>query len=207
MTEVELLFKKPPAKAYPNHYPCVLATFKFATRPLMQYRQEYQQGPVHVGRVTVTMRAYGWRQVDIDNYKRLRDDEDMELLSLVDDSVQAAMESLGDDLETYINDASMGVFDEGVHDRYGKKGPVKGEKTKLKAAAGAPIYEPFTAIFGGLWDIFTAFVPVKGKGAAKKQKGTVAYNKDIMLRAAEVAERPMWQASKNYRKKYGLLSW
>jgi thioredoxin-related protein len=45
MTEVEVLFKKP-GKGY---HQCVLASYQFKTRPLMQYRQDYQQGPVHVG--------------------------------------------------------------------------------------------------------------------------------------------------------------
>ena len=199
MTEVELLFKKPAIKGF---HPVVLATYEFKTRPLLQYRQEYQQGPVHVGRIVVTMRAYAWSAKQIEMYKKLREKEEQDLLYLVDESVQAAMEELGDDLEKYINDAGKDVFDKDVHGQFGKK-PVPAGKKQLKRAPSEPIWEPFAGIFLAMWDVFSAVVPVSAFKMAKKSGGGGGNPKD----AKKAAMGTMYQAYKNYKKSHGLLAW
>ena len=204
LTEVELLFKKPASK---GAHPCVLATFQFKTRPLMQYRQEYQQGPVHVGRIIVTLRAYGWTQDQIDRYKKMREDEERDLLYLVDESVEAAMDELGDDLEKYLNQKGEDVFDNEVNRRYGSQkdaAPAKPSK-KFKQGPSDSFLEPFLSVFKGLGELGFSLVPV---GASKKSgssgsKHTFGLNKD----AAKGAAGAMWQAFKNYKKSHGMLSW
>ncbi|MBN1274884.1 hypothetical protein JXA12_01145 [Candidatus Woesearchaeota archaeon] len=198
MTEIEILCVRPSKTSY---HPCVLATFEFSTRPLMQYRQEYQQGPVHVGKGTATLRAYAWTEEQIARYKKLKEDEDRELLYLVDDSVAAAMEELGDDLEKYLNEHGKDVFDRDVHAKFGSSEEPQ-KKGKLKAAPSAPVWEPFVAVFSGLWDAFNAVIPVGGL-ARKKPSGPSGKPSG----AAKIAAGTMWQAFKNYKKAHGLLSW
>jgi len=198
MTEIEILAVKPHKGGYNS---CILATFQFNTRPIMQYRQEYQQGPVHVGRVTATLRAYGWTDQDIENYKKLKTDEEKDLLFLVDDSVSAAMEELSEDLEKYLNEAGKDIFDREIHEKYGHKdAPPK--KVSPKKLPAPPVWEPFMALFGGFWDIFTSFIPVPRKKA--KPTGPDHSQKKA---AAKGAAGAMWQAYKNYKKSHGLLSW
>jgi hypothetical protein len=43
-----------------------------------------QQATSHIGSCTVTFRAYGWHDDDIEAFKKMREEEDMELLQLAD---------------------------------------------------------------------------------------------------------------------------
>ncbi len=207
MTEVEILAVKPAGGGYNS---CILGTFQFNTRPVMQYRQEYQQGPVHVGRITVSLRAYGWTDEQIKNYKSYRIDEDFALLGLVDESVQMAMDELAEDLERYLNEEGKKIFDQEVHGKVAKSTSSDSKKTTI--TKGKPIrmagsaLEPFTALFGGLWEMFTAFVPVSFSKSTTSSSTPKIDDKKAAA-AAKVAEGSMWQAYKNYKKSHGLLSW
>ena len=90
-----------------------------------------------------------------------------------------------------------------MHDKFGEKPPAPGKKVKFKAASGAPVWEPFGAIFSGLWEAFSAIVPV-GSMMSKPKK---APKKGSANAAAKDASIAMWQAFKNYKKSHGLLSW
>ncbi len=50
MMEVELLARKP---GKVNE--CLLIHYQFRTRPEMSYSQEYQRGPIHLGRVEIDL--------------------------------------------------------------------------------------------------------------------------------------------------------
>ncbi len=106
--EVEILAHNNPKKPT-DVSPACLYHFWFRTRPEMSYQQEgWQKGPLHVGRVEINMRAYGWTKKDIDNYKQMKKEEEFKLLGLIDGSVRAAMESLGDELMRYLSEAGEG---------------------------------------------------------------------------------------------------
>ena len=80
--------------------------YLFRTRPEMSYQQEgYQRGPIHVGRVQMNFRAYTWTDSQIESYKKYREREDFKLLELIDASVKAAMDALGDELMRYLFEA------------------------------------------------------------------------------------------------------
>ncbi|MBR9703200.1 hypothetical protein GOV10_04130, partial [Candidatus Woesearchaeota archaeon] len=141
--EIEFLAQKNNIQGY---YPVILAHFLYRVRPAMNFNNEYQRGPIHVGRVTVTLRAYAWSQKQIDDYIKMRADEDFELLGMVDSSVQDAMEALGDELRKYLEEAE----EEAGLLKKEEVGPA--EKPK-----GAGVLEPFTALFGGFKDMATMF--------------------------------------------------
>jgi len=103
MIEVELLARRPYkvslGKDTKNINAVLLIHFLFRTRPEMSYQQEgYQRGPIHVGRVQMNFRAYTWTDEEIEAYKKYREREDFKLIELVDASVKAAMDALGDEL-------------------------------------------------------------------------------------------------------------
>lgn len=105
--EIEFLAKKPG-----NPHQCILVTFKFRTRPIMQTGADYQKGPAHLGRMEMTVRGYTWDDNDINEYKKIKLAEDFEMLKSIDSSVEQAMEYLGDPLMEYL---------EAAGEEYGRK--------------------------------------------------------------------------------------
>ncbi|MDP3699211.1 MAG: hypothetical protein Q8R47_06525 [Nanoarchaeota archaeon] len=104
LLDVEILARKPAGKG--KAHSCVLVTFNYRTRAELKVQQEgYQRGPVHIGRMVVTFRAYAWSDEQLKNYKALKQKELFELLGDVSTSVQQAMESLGDELFRYLEEA------------------------------------------------------------------------------------------------------
>jgi len=103
--EVEILaHNNPEGKSKTS--PVCLYHFWFRTRPEMSYQQEgWQKGPLHMGRVEINMRAYGWTEKEIEKYKEMKREEEFKLLGLIDGSVRAAMEALGDELMRYLAEA------------------------------------------------------------------------------------------------------
>src|SRR3989344_4888154 len=103
MIEVEILAIK--GKPEDKIKQCILMHYLFRTRPEMSYSQEYQRGPLHLGRVEMDFRAYAWNDKEIENYKKMREQEDFQLLGVIDGSVKAALEALGDELMRYLKEA------------------------------------------------------------------------------------------------------
>lgn len=199
--ETEVLFAKPDVKASKT-LEVFLLTINFRTRPNMNFVQEgYQKGPVHVGQADIYMRAYAWSEQVIKRYMRMRREEDLYMLGVVDRSVMAAMEALGEELEQYLHEAG--------EPKYQKKAD-KEANTTMKTAKKMPgllsgISEPFSALFSGFGDLFS-FSSGSTK-SAKKYKvdwykgpgegGKIGKGFDVNL----------YQTMKNFKKSHGMLSW
>ncbi|NQV08323.1 hypothetical protein HQ529_00560, partial [Candidatus Woesearchaeota archaeon] len=103
MVELEFMAQKLPQKLKQDlepeineHvYSVIVATFLYRTRPSMNYQQEYQKGPLHVGKVEISLRGYTWTQNQIDNYLKMKDDENWDLIGEIDVSIKNAMHGLG----------------------------------------------------------------------------------------------------------------
>ncbi|MCC7574192.1 hypothetical protein KO361_01220 [Candidatus Woesearchaeota archaeon] len=190
-TEIEVIGYKP----IKNVNACVLMTFLFNTRPVLNYQQEASRGPVHVGKGTMTLRAYAWTDKQIEMYRRMKDYEDRELLGLVDDQLKSAMDMLGDDLDSYIREAE-GTIEEPV---------VSSGRDKLKPIqSDLNVFDPFISIFKGFGEIGKAFVPNISLGG-KSKKGEVS--EGDVKGAIKAASGAMWMIFKNYKKAHGMLSW
>ena len=188
MIEVEILARKPG-----KVNSCVLIHYLFRTRPEMNYSQEYQRGPIHVGRVEIDFRAYGWTDKEIENYKKMRDQEDFQLLGIIDASVKAAMESLGDELMRYLKEAGEGFE----------------AKTEIKAAPKQSMISPYTSVFKGFADIFKGFkVPKEVKKAKQKPKKENALRLNITRRdARSSASGAIWTIYHHFKKHHDMLNW
>lgn len=196
-TEIEVICKKPLPK---NSYNAiVLMTFHFTTRPVMQYRQEYNQGPIHVGRGMMTYRAYAWTDKEVKQYKQMRDDEDRELLGLVDDQLKAAMDMLGNDLDSYLKEAEATLGNK--HDEYAH--PPVSKKKKMRIASQDSVFEPFISVFKGFWEIGGLLIP-KGMGGGPKDAEKIIGKPGPAMNAAKMG---MWLTYKNYKKAHKMLSW
>jgi hypothetical protein len=172
------------------YYSVANVHFYYRTKPQMNYMQEYQRGPLHVGQIEMTFRAYAWTQAEIENYIKMKEAEDLDLLSSIDGSVKAAMVALGDELENYLKEAGEDVdFSKELDDKTAMNG--------IKKAV-----DPFTSVFGGLKEIFGAF---RGKKSASNHN-PIQLQKE-KSRAAGGATACIWLTYKNFKKREGIIAW
>ncbi|MBW2966814.1 hypothetical protein KY342_06955 [Candidatus Woesearchaeota archaeon] len=188
MIEIEFLATKLPLderthKQNKHMYSCILSNFDFRTRPSMSYQQEgYQRGPIHVGRLEWNIRGYIWNKKQIDSYVKMKEDQDMELLKSVSDSVRAAMDALGGELEKYLEQAGE---------------EIKKEEKKPEKAPG--FLKRFRAEFVG---------PPKPEAAKKKPEKTPALTiKKEKSAAKKELKICLFYTFKNYKKAHNMIMW
>jgi hypothetical protein len=198
-------------KAAKSNSPCVLLNFKYFVKPSLSYQQpeSYQRGPVHVGRVDITMRSYGWSKGEIEAYKAYREKQEMELLSVIDSSLKAALDALSDDLEKYLAEAGEEEFKKMRDEKEAAKKDTRTFMQKFfnrrvvdkKSTENDSMFEPFIAIFMGVGEILGAFIPstVQSKKAIKSDSEA--------KRNAGTASGKMMAVWKNYKKSHQLLTW
>ena len=186
MLDVEILARK--EKNGANG--CVLATFYYRTRPEMKVVQEgYQRGPVHVGRFEMNLRVYGWSNEQVTKYKEMKKKELFEIMGDVSSSVKQAMESLGKELEHYLEEA-------------------KGDESKEKKISEKPAAKSFAEKFLG--DFYTPQeiksqlknLP-KGKEVKKQQEQMEVEIKSLV----GAAEFFCFNTYKNFKKAHRMVMW
>jgi hypothetical protein len=181
-------------------YSVALVHFSFRTSPTMSYHQEYQKGPIHVGKTDFTIRNYTWTQEQIDKYVQMKEKEDMALLINVDTSVRAAMEALGDELEKYLKQAG-----EEINIPFKTGDEIKKEKMKGKSSA-----DPFISVVKGFGELFGALGGSSGKkgknGKKKKRINKTAMHFEKLI-AMKIGGACIYQAYKEYKKRNRLLHW
>lgn len=187
MIEVELLAYRPTKSGKSNSV--INLHFLWRTSPTMSYQAEgYQRGPLHIGRIEMTYRAYTWTDKQIDLYKKYREREDFKLMELIDGSVKAAMDALGDELMRYLEEAGESMEP--------KK---KEENTKLKRALS-----PYTSIFKGFNELFNSFKGHKKGEQVKEDKFKIELDKDV---AKTFVLGSMWSVYHHFKKHHGMLNW
>ncbi len=198
MMEVEILAKKPQGKVKlggreQTVYQVIVLHFWFRTRPEMSYVQEgYQKGPLHVGRVQTTFRAYAWNDEEIEKYKKMRDQEDFMLLGLIDSSVKAAMEALGDELMRYLEEA-------------GEEMKKKEEKKEVEKPVSA---NPLVSAYKGFAGMFRSYKGAsKGVAQKKPSRGDLYALNDLKKKAETGVRGSMWGIYHHFKKHHGMLNW
>ncbi len=188
MLDIEILARKPEGKGANS---CLLATFSYRTRPEMKVVQEgYQRGPVHIGRYEMNFRIYGWTDQEVENYKKLKNKEIMELMGDVSSSVQKAMESLGKELDIYLAEA-------------------KGEKAKKEGEAAGEKKEPnkksvMEKLFG---DFYTPKSAAAKSIEDKASSGKRTLSEEEAKKAAGYAGFHAFNMYKNFKKSHGMVQW
>ncbi len=205
LMEIEILAKK--AAPPKGVHPVVLTTFNYRVSPQMAFRAEGgNQGAVHVGRIEVSCRAYGWTQEDIDKYLQYREEETMELLELVDSSVKDAMDALGKDLREYLKESGE-TANLGEDPDEKKEAEEKAKKEKEKHHS-ANILEPFSALYGGFKDMVT--IPFGSDFFTFKEKASTprGWANDSSTSSARItAAKTSFAVIKFYKKAHGMPSW
>lgn len=202
LMEIEILAKKAAGPGKPHSV--VLVTFNYRVSPQMAFRADGgQQGAIHVGRIEMSCRGYGWTQEDIDAYLLYREEETMELLELVDSSVKDAMDALGSDLREYLKESGETA----------NLGPDPNEQPavdpKKNKPQSASIFEPFSALYGGFKDMVT--IPFGSdffKFAEDKKPAPRGWSGDRFTSdARNTAAKTSFAVIKFYKKAHGMPSW
>ncbi len=207
MVEIEVLCKKFPQNfrygrqiiTNKHVYSIILLHFSYRSMPQMAYQQEYQRGPLHVGKTDLTIRAYCWTEKEINNYLAMKQKEDLDLLSVVDGSVRAALEALGEELERYLAEAGEEAAIIALKKREEKTSGKGRKKTQSSAL------DPFVSVAKGFGEIFR---PLAGNIGNKKEKGpNTQIIKNERSVAQSVARAGSYQIYKEFKKKNGMVHW
>ena len=188
--EIELLFKK----RFGSLWSIVMVCFDYRTRPAMSYHQEgYNRGPLHMGKLIMDVRSYVWDDKKLKNYKDMKEKDELELLSVIDGSVKAAMESLGDELMDYLKQAGEEFPDKKVMEK----------KTQIRRDSAL---DPFVSVFKGFGELFSAFTGSDGK-SKKDLKELKEQNYHDKNDAKTLCNRAVWDTYKNFKKGNKMLAW
>ncbi|MEM4327715.1 MAG: hypothetical protein QXV29_02075 [Candidatus Woesearchaeota archaeon] len=187
LVEIEILARRLPAGNRKVNS-CCLIHLDYRTRPSMSfYVEPYHKGPIHVGEVVITWRSYAWTPEQIDEYKKMRASEELDLLANADASLMEAIRSIGEDLQKYLEEA------------WGLK---KKEEAKKEVRPASPgILEPFVALAQG----FASFFPKAKPG--KKEEITSEELKKEQKEAENDARKRLWLNYKLFKKAHGMISW
>lgn len=202
MLEIEILATQMP-EGNKSYQACVVANFQYRTRPSMNYTQEgYNRGPLHIGQIDMSLRGYAWDDKDIANYKFMRDIEDIELLSSIDESVKSAMDLLGEDFERYIREAG---------------GELEKDREKSSEPPKPPpsdsALDPFISVFKGFGELFGALAGSGGSSSGsgkgkKKPTAQEAYLAGLEKgKAKKTAKSGIWATYKNFKKAHRMVTW
>lgn len=187
--------------------PCIIVTFKYFVKPSLSYQQpeSYQRGAIHVGKVDIAMRSYGWDSKDIETYKKYREKEEMELLSVIDASLKAAMDALSEDLEKYLAEAGEEEFKKKEDEEKNKDKRSALQKwlkvREVNEAQRMDILEPFKGVFSGIGEIIGAFMP------DQVVKSEIKQDSEGKKSESKEASKKLWLLYKNYKKSHQLLTW
>ncbi len=192
MIEIEVLaVKKDPG--FKKYYPCILVHFLFRTAPALSYVAEgYQRGPAHTGKYEMTLRAYSWSNDQIYNYKQMKDEETLQLLSSINESIKEAMEALGGELKRYLIEGG---------ERF------EAEETKPKKKKMALGLEPFTSVFGGFGELFGSLVKLPELGGKKGGEPSASEIDDEKGAVRSLLRTALYQSYKNFKKAHGFIQW
>lgn len=189
--------------------------FLYETQPTMDYhaKESWQQkGPIHVGRVDASMRCYGWTNAELEAYKKLKTEEDIDMLEAIDYTLKDDVELLGDDLKEVINEVRADLDkklyeDSSTKAKYKTQSEIIKEHRAQMAKVRKEALKPFGDIFGGLNEIFLSpFNSSEGK--AKKSIDSYKEKlKSSRKKAEGAAANAAWQTYKNYKKAHRMFAW
>ncbi len=177
-------------KKFSRYFPCIKVNFTFTTRPEMAYQQEYaHRGALHAGRTVIEIEGYVLSKEQLDQYRIKKENEDLELLKSVEESV----ESLGEELYKYLKEA--GELDGKVEK--------KSQKSSNENLTGG-ILEPFVSIFKGFSEIFGGLIPEIKSGKNKKMSEFEISQEKSAAKVVSVNTYTLYDV---FKKSNGMLSW
>lgn len=182
------------ALQFEKFFPCIRLQMHFRTSPETVYQHDYQRGAIHIGKFEMLGEAFVCTKEQVENYRKKRDFDVIELLS----SINASMEALKDDLIKYLEEAG-----EDVSELRGKK-----KKEEKKLAGPLAVLELFFAIPKGFGELFKPLLKISSRSKEKKKKERLTlddlHEKEL---AKKIAGDNLWKTYDNFKKAFGLIRW
>lgn len=215
--EVETLCTK---KNDDKFKPVVLVNFQYQTTPERSGSTYQYSGFQHAGGLTMTFRGYAWNDTQIENYKKMRDDENIDLLNDLDSGFSAAMQELGDEITRYMKDAGEDVdkkemdlsskirqLEKTLENMENDVDVQKAQKRERQQTQSVNMFEPFVDIGGSFVELFKMALPFlnqkKEKTNYEKSKKDGATRKGAEAQAGVAIK----MAFINYRKGNKMITW
>ncbi len=210
---------------YHKYFPVIIIHFVYRTAPAMKYTAEgYQRGPAHTGKFEFNIKSYAWDENQMENYRRMREEEDLELLGSIDESIKAAMDSLGDELKNYLLLGGEEVYEVEKKfltqkdiaemrkltpaQRIARIKELKEKSSKKDKPHEPTVLEPFQNVALGFKDTLGLFVKFPsfggGGGGHGEDPVEIANEKSTIERWLRTAT---YQTYKNYKKSHGFIQW
>ncbi len=200
MLELEFIATRSDAKKYK---PVIVVNFTYRTRPSMSFSQEYQRGPLHLGRVEFSLRGYVWTDKEIQKFLSVRRKEQFELIGSFDKNIQETIDALGEDLEKYLQELE--------EEKNKKQGNNKDEKSNEKIS----YTDPFTSVFEGFKELFSGLKPSFLK--VDKSSFTDLFNnkkemealkeKNAKKSASKTLDVALCKSYEIFKKSHRMLAW
>lgn len=177
-----------------KYHPCIRIKFHYRTSPQMLYQQDYQRSAIHVGKAELNFEAFVLSTEQIEQYKKLKDKEDIDLLVAIDES----MNVLRDDLEKYLKEADVEAAKES-----------KESKALINVLGGAfdRFTKPLTPLINigkGFQQLGKAFVPPK---STKKSTKDTWPEKRAKKELQGTVKTTIWVLFENFKKAHGMVAW
>ena len=165
-------------RKFEDFFPVLRAQWSFVAIPELAYQQEYQRGAVHRGRTTMVIEAFVASKAEFDDYKKKQDEDDLELLGAVDESILA----MKDEIDHYLKKAG------------------EEEKKEEEQQKRQSLFEPVTAVYKGFKEMFG--LPL---GGAKKQHSR-NYQKEEQQAANKSVSFDAYLAYKVFKSSHGMMT-
>ncbi|MDN5327746.1 MAG: hypothetical protein PWP03_384 [Candidatus Woesearchaeota archaeon] len=186
-----------------KYLPVVIVNLTYRTRPSMSFSQEYQRGPIHVGRVEISLRGYVWTNKELEKFLKVRRMEQFELISSYDADIKSTLEALGDDLEKYLEELEQEKKSKN------ESNEEKKEEEKIKYT------DPFVSLFDGFKELFSSLIPKMPK--IDKSKAFDWFNnpeeikklkdKDEKKSASKAVDVALCKSYEVFKKSHRMLAW
>ena len=183
-------------------YNCLLLTFDYVTKPNVIGDQRRQRVMTHAGEVEVNIRGYVWTEEEYNNFKEMKEKEELELIGSIDSSIKEAVDSLGDELRDYLEEADGLSEKDDDEDKDSDSNNKKSGNSALK---------PFNDVFKGFYELGKILVPINlskkssksndnGNNKSKKKSSDKSKNKGTVKKHTFITYNV-------YKKIHGFESW
>jgi hypothetical protein len=224
MLEMEILVRLKPKKDLETEQeskfiPVINMTFTYRTAPQMAYqdKESYQKGPIHVGRTEIEMKGYVMTKEEIERFKIRKEEEDFELLGSINDSIQASLDALGEDLKKYLEEGGE-LFEKKKKEEKEKEEKLsifqkalstlvtKGKKTKEKRKE-ENIFKIFFLPFKGLFELADSMTGVSRLAEPKEKRRDIFNEEKQKKEAQKELKVTMWATYNIFKKAHGMITW
>lgn len=217
LMEMEILVKLK-AKDGADYNGYLSLNFLYRTAPEMAYAtKDYQhRGPIHVGRSEINFKAYSWNKKQYEAFKKQKEEEELDLLGSVDESLKESMDAVGDDLKKYIAElegmkkkeevpmVDLKGMNKFLANLFGM--PTKVEQKK-KVEKQQSILDPFVSIFRGLGELLDSLTGFKSKISKPSEKVDKWKVSSDEKAAKKNAQKKLWLAYNIFKKAHGMITW